>query len=133
MKTKTYSIVAVVSLFFLSSVFAKDWQRKSPFTDVRIQHGKIFVEYKGTLYQLEAIEGIKSDKIIEAAQKEFGSRWEKRVIEDIPEVLEAAGATASTNISLSLRELGTEHSTTIKGAEMTEANRQRIMEKRRGH
>ena len=91
------------------------------------------MEYKGTLHQLEAIEGIKSDKIIEAAQKEFGSRWEKRVIEDIPEVLEAAGATASTNISLSLRELGTEHSTTIKGAEMTEANRQRIMEKRRGH
>ena len=133
MKTKTYSTVAVISLFFLSSNFAKDWQRTSPFTDVRIQHGKIFVEYKGTLHELEAIEGIKSDKIIETAQKEFGSRWEKRLIEDIPEVLEAAGATASTYISLSLRELGTEHTTTIKGAEMTEANRRRIMEKRRGH
>ncbi|MDF1812985.1 MAG: hypothetical protein P1V20_12245 [Verrucomicrobiales bacterium] len=103
-----------------------EWKKISPFTSVTFENEKIIAEYEGTFYEVSAIEGISSEQLIETAKNHYGARWQKRIREDIAEVLVAAGAPDSTQVDLILKDLLTGAETTIKDAEMTEENRRKI-------
>jgi len=129
---KTYAIIisAVTVLTLIAIAWPirsrEEWKKISPFTAVQIEGEKILARYEGTFYEVSAIAGISSSEIIEASQKTFNDRWKKRIIEDIAEVLEAAGAPNSTCVSLELIEPQSGKVTTVKKAEMTKQNRQKI-------
>ena len=61
--------------------------------------------------------------MIKAAKKQFGKQWQKRIREDIAEVLEAAGAAESVLVDLELKDLETGTVKSVADAEMTQENR----------
>lgn len=118
-------VAAVVSYQFKSSS-RPDWKKISPFTEVQFEGEKIIAEYEGTFYEVASIEGISSAGLIEASRKHYGDLWQKRIREDIAEVLVAAGAPESTTVGLELKELESGAIKTVANAEMTKENRRII-------
>ena len=131
MKLKNLTLTLIILAVSHSPVIAEGWERTSPFLDVRVQHEQIFVDFEGTLYQLQEVNGEPTANLLLVAKKEFGTKWKKRIIEDLPEVLEAAGHTSSDQTSLVLRELGSEKTKHVSRAKFTTENRREIM--RRGY
>ncbi len=129
---KTYAIViSALTILILVAVAwpirsTDEWRKISPFTAVQIENEKILAQYQGAFYEVSAIAGISSSKIIETSRKTFKDHWQKRIIEDIAEVLEAAGAPNSKFVSLKLIEPQSGAVKTIEKAEMTTENRQKI-------
>lgn len=121
---------ALLVAFFVCSKFddasRPDWKRISPFTDVRFENESIIVEFEGVLYEVSSIEGISSRSLIKASKARFGNLWQKRIREDIAEVLVAAGAPETTSVSLELKELNTGEMVSVPNAEMTYENRRKI-------
>ena len=126
------NIVLFITLFTLTSfAVADEWQRTSPFRDVKIQGSYIFVDFEGAYYQVKEIDGHTALEIIKAAKSKFNSNWKRRLIEELPEVLEAAGSEPSTYKSLLLKELGTESMKRVSRAKFTSRNRQEVMRRKR--
>ena len=108
-----------------SSESRSDWKKISPFTDLKFEGEKIITEFEDTFYELASIEKISSAELIKVSKKEFGMKWQKRIREDIAEVLMEAGAPESTRVELELKELETGAVKTVQDAEMTHENRQK--------
>jgi len=106
-----------------TSASDSDWKKISPFTAVTFEENTILAEYEGVVYQLNSIGGIGSQQLIDAARKEFGTKWQKRIREDIAEVLAAAGAPEGRLVDLELKNLQTGAVKKVSDAEMTEKNR----------
>lgn len=103
------------------------WARVSPFTQVDFIDGQITVEYDQIYYELVTIEGIQTQALIDTARQSFGESWQKRIAEDITEVLVAAGVTPAETVRLELRELEGHTMRTVDQAPMTKENRRAIM------
>jgi hypothetical protein len=98
----------------------------SPFTRVDFVTDKVLVVYQGSTWELLAIDGISIDKIAESAKKQFGPLWQKRIAEDVVEVLWGMKHHPGETVELRLRDPNTSRLETIASAKMTEANRQRL-------
>ncbi len=103
-----------------------DWKKISPFTAVSFKDESILAEYEGIVYEVSSIEGIESRELVKAAKKRFRQEWQKRIREDIAEVLLAAGAPDSIYVDLELKNLETGRVKSVSDAEMTRANRSKI-------
>ena len=125
-------LVTALGVSLFQSRHSSDWKKISPFTDVKFDAGKIIAEYEGTSYEVSSIEGISSRQLIIASKLNFGHRWQKRIREDIAEVLVAAGAPESTSVALELKELKTGVLKTVSNAEMTKENRSQIYRNTQG-
>ncbi|MGY8639517.1 MAG: hypothetical protein ACKVJU_00325 [Verrucomicrobiales bacterium] len=93
-------VVAGVAFKMENSSSSRDteWKKISPFTDMKFEGERIIAEYDGIFYELASIEKITSTELIKASKKEFGLKWQKRIREDIAEVLIAAGAPESIEV-----------------------------------
>jgi len=100
-----------------------DWKKISPFTAVSFEGEAIVVVYEGVDYEALSIEGINSEDLIKVARREFGNHWQKRIREDIAEVLLAGGAPDTVYVDLELKNLQTGERITVADAEMTRENR----------
>ncbi len=102
-----------------------EWRKISPFTDLKFEGDeKIIAEYEGTYYEVSSIEGISSVELIGASRLHFGRKWQKRIREDIADVLIAAGVPETTTVvGLELKELETGKIRTVSDAKMTKENR----------
>jgi hypothetical protein len=98
----------------------------SPFTRVDFVADKVLVIYEGKAWELLAIDGISIDKIVESAKTQFGPLWQKRIAEDVVEVLWGMKHHPAEAVELRLRDPKTSQLETIATARMTEANRQRL-------
>ena len=126
-------LVILVIAFFVTGHLAEssrpDWKKISPFTDVTFEGETILVEYDDTRYELVSIAEVPSPALVSAARKQFGIQWEKRIREDIAEVLVAAGVPEKRFVELELRDQETEAIKKIPKAEMTEENRSKIYDR----
>ncbi len=119
-------LVAFAVTEYLAESSRPDWKKVSPFTAVEIANEEILVEYEGATFQLISIERITTSELVSASKKRFGQRWDKRIREDIAEVLEAAGVESSQKVELKLREPDSGDVKTIPDAKMTKENRNKI-------
>jgi RNA polymerase sigma factor (sigma-70 family) len=151
---KIAAVAAAILLVVLSGVFliSRDWNasaaqesdaggarsepaaqpaiaRLSPFTGARWNGTHCQVLYNGAWYDLLAIDGQPIEKIVDFAQNQYRERWQKRIDEDLVEVLDAmnvtvkvAGDQKSGSVSLELRALDGKP-LSVADALMTEGNR----------
>jgi hypothetical protein len=96
----------------------------SPFTQVVYEDDKVFVEYNSTRYEWLGIDDIPVTKISEFSQNQFRDLWQKRITEDLVEVLWGMGHFPSETVKLQLRNLRENVQFTIVDAPMTHENRQ---------
>lgn len=74
---------------------AGDWERVAPWSGVRFDGDAVDVLVAGDWYRLDAIEGVAAGDLVAHAKAAYGSRWQKRIVEDIVEVL--AGLSRETD------------------------------------
>lgn len=113
-----------VGLYLFQSVEVNDDIPKiSPFTEVRFIDQKIIVTYEKQTYQWLELDGIKVEAIAAAAKKRFWGSWQKRVGEDLLDVLWGMGQQPSETVQLRLRNIETGEERVVEEAPMTEENR----------
>ena len=125
-------VVALVVTGYLSESSRPEWRKISPFTRIEISGESILVEHEEKEYELVSIEGIPTEELIAAAEKRFGRQWQKRIREDIAEVLGAAGVKESTHVDLKLRDSVSGTETTFRDVEMTEEKRAEAYQRSEG-
>jgi hypothetical protein len=96
----------------------------SPFTKVDFQGDKILVEFNSTTYEWLGIDGIPVSKVSASSKKQFRDLWQKRITEDLVEVLWGMGHYPGKTVKLQLLDTRENAETTIAAAPMTRANRQ---------
>ncbi|MEM7629697.1 MAG: hypothetical protein AAF356_09795 [Planctomycetota bacterium] len=103
------------------------WQKVAPFTGVRFEAGAVLVEHAGDWWRLDAIEGVAADELYAASALAFGPDLaEKRMSEDIAEVLGAAGVEAGRTVSMTLAPVAGGAPQVFGDVEMTRDNRRRV-------
>ena len=103
------------------------WERLSPFTRVDFpEDGLPLVTFEGKQYEWLAIEGSEVPEIMNVAREHFPRVPEKRVAEDIVEVLGLMGKQTGKTVSLRLKDLGTGEVREVTAAAMTAENRQAV-------
>lgn len=118
-------LVALAVTTYLAETSRPDWRKVSPFTAIEIDGEIVRVEYEETRYELIAIEQVPTADLIAASKRRFGRNWEKRLREDIAEVLGAAGIPESDRVDLSLKDLESGEVALFPDAKMTTENRNR--------
>ena len=98
----------------------------SPFTEVRFEGEQIIVTYDGKAYRWLEIDEIKVEDIVSSAKSRFGAKWEKRVAEDMVDVLRGMDYQPGGTVKLGLLDLETEQAFVVENALMTKENRQAI-------
>ncbi len=103
----------------------------SPFTRLAIEDDRVIVEFNQQSFQLLEIEGLGTQELLEVATKTFGKELaEKRIAEDLVDVLVAAGKTPTKTVRLRLQNDAGKISH-VAHAEMTKNNRRAILAARR--
>lgn len=110
---------------------AQGWARLSPFQDLRLAGGRVEVELDGARYELVSILGRSTAEILAHCRRTYGERWEKRLAEDLVEVLAGLGLGRRTEVDLVLIELSSGARVELRGVAMTAEKRRELMERRR--
>lgn len=103
----------------------------SPFTSVGFHQETAFVAYNGQVYQWLALNGITVPDIVASSKKQFGDDWEKRICEDLVEVLWGMGHEPGKTVKLQLQDAKTKRELVIERAPMTRENRSAVVEDRK--
>ena len=127
-------LVAVVLLFVTtgSVCFAmlREPPKLSPFTDVQFEENRVLVEYDGGRYEWRELDGIEVADIVASSQKQFGDRWQKRIAEDLVEVVWGMNHRPGKTVRLKLLNPASGKEKDIAAAKMTLENRQAVWGKR---
>jgi hypothetical protein len=99
----------------------------SPFTAVRFEDEQVIVAYDGQTYQWLELNGIKVEDIVTSSKKQFGGQWQKRISEDLVELLWGMGHQPGNTVKLRLLDLKTKQDFVVDNAPMTEENRYAIV------
>lgn len=103
-----------------------DAPKVSPFTEVRFKNDQVIVTYKDEDYRWIEIDGVKVDDMIRAAKWRFGFVWEKRIAEDMVDVLWGMGHQPEDTVRLVLKDLETGRLLDVEDARMTGDNRSAV-------
>lgn len=129
----TFLTVAAAFVFSGELIGVSDSAPKvSPFTEVRFEQQQVVVTYEGQDYQWLELDGIKAETIVAAAQRRFRIRWQKRVSEDLVDMLWGMDHQPGGTVSLLLRDFETNEQRFIEQAPMTTRNRFSVKRNRRG-
>ena len=104
----------------------KTFVKVSPFTKVVFENSNVVVDYDGKTWQLLSIDEITADKIVASAKEQFGSRWQKRIAEDLVEVFDGMGHQVEKSVKLVLKDRKTDDTRAVEEAPMTHENRKMI-------
>jgi hypothetical protein len=99
----------------------------SAFTGVRWNGDAMQVEVQGKWYELVAINDAQEPDILAYAKKTFDDRWEKRMAEDLPQVLNQMGHPVGLTVNLQLRNPDTKEVVTMNDVPVKQENRRSIM------
>jgi hypothetical protein len=102
----------------------------SPFTAVRFEDDQVIVTYDGQSYQWLELNGIKVDDIVTSSKKQFGGQWQKRISEDLVELLWGMGHQPGNTVKLRLLNLQSKQDVVVANAPMTTENRYAIVANR---
>jgi serine-type D-Ala-D-Ala carboxypeptidase/endopeptidase len=102
----------------------------SPFTAVRFEGEHVIVAYDDQTYQWLELNGIKVDDIVASAKQQFGGQWQKRISEDLVELLWGMDHRPGNMVKLRLLNLKTKQDVVVDNAPMTRENRSAVAENR---
>ena len=100
----------------------------SPFTAVRFEGEQVIVGYAGQTYKWLELDGIKVEDIVTSSKKQFGGQWQKRISEDLVELLWDMGHQPDNTVKLRLQDVKTKQDIVVENAPMTRENRYAIRE-----
>ncbi len=128
-------IVATLFFAFLTTggvcwAVLREPPKVSPFTDVSFKGDRVFVTYEGRNYEWLELDHLAVKDIVESSKDQFGSRWQKRVAEDLVEVLWGMDHRPSDSVRLRLLDPATKKEQVVAAAAMTEKKRREIWQKR---
>jgi len=98
----------------------------SPFTSVRFEDEQVIVAYEDQTYQWLELDGIKVKDIVTSSKKQFGRQWQKRISEDLVELLWGMDHQPGNSVKLRLLDLKTKQDFVVENAPMTKENRSAI-------
>jgi hypothetical protein len=78
-------------------------ERSAPYTALRWEGEQPYANIKGEWYLLLSIEGIDLTDVVSFSKEKYKKRWQKRISEDLVEVLSAMGHTLPTPVKLSVK------------------------------
>jgi hypothetical protein len=108
------------------------YARLSPFSAIRWNGDNYDVEVNGRWSALVSLDGQPIEKIVEFSKSKFGAMWQKRIDEDLVEVLADMGHQPGPTVKLELKSLDTGDRSTIDDAKMTAENRRAVYLERNG-
>lgn len=103
-----------------------DAPKISPFTEVRFDDERVIVTYEKQEYQWIEVDEIQVESMISAAKWRFGFVWQKRIAEDMVDVLWGMGHRPKETVRLRLKDLKTGEVLEIAEALMTGDNRSAV-------
>jgi hypothetical protein len=106
------------------------WPKRSPFTALRMAGERAEVRYAERWYEWVALDDLAVTRIVAHCKETFGPLWEKRLAEDLVQVLSGLGHPVEGEVALTLRELESAELVRVPRAPLTEANRRRVWEER---
>lgn len=106
--------------------FLREPPKVSPFTDVRFVDDDVLVIFEGTEYEWLELDNLEVPDIVQASQEQHGSRWKKRVAEDLVEVLWGMGHSPGGNVSLRLLDPATRQERVVESTAMSNENRDEV-------
>jgi hypothetical protein len=115
----------------LVSAAPQDYPKVSPFSALRwrdsVSEASVpEVEVERTWYELVAIDGVPSQKLVDFCKRSYGERWAKRFGEDLVQALSEMGSAPGLDVKLDLKDLATGKAVTLDRVRMTRENRERI-------
>jgi hypothetical protein len=113
-----------------TTALAEDHPKLAPFSAVRWKGEEAEVEVSGRWYALRAVAGVSLEDLVAHARTTYGDKWEKRVEEDLVEVLAGMGQRPGVTVTLRVRDLETGTETTLPDVPMTKENRRRLRDAR---
>ena len=102
----------------------------SPFTDITFEGKQVFVTYEDRNYEWLELDHLSVKDIVASSKEQFGSRWQKRVAEDLVEVLWGMDHRPSDTVRLRLVDPATKAEQVVSAAAMTKEKRWSIYQKR---
>lgn len=102
----------------------------SPFTNITFEGKQVFVTYEGRNYEWLELDHLSVKDIVASSKEQFGSRWQKRVAEDLVEVLWGMDHRPSDTVRLRLVDPATKAEQVVSTAAMTKEKRWSIYQKR---
>jgi len=99
----------------------------SPFTDVRLRGDVPEVRFEGRWWRLASLEGISAERLVAGTREQFGSLWEKRLAEDLPDVLAVFGLRVGPSVALELVDLESGRKKSVPRAALSAANRRMVV------
>ena len=111
------------------------YAKLSPFSAVRWQpdgtyDGTYQVQVNSTWYQLLAVNNVQFADMTAFAQRNYRDLWQKRIDEDLVQVLSQMGYPPGDSVTLQLQTLDTNQAVTLQNVSMTQANREAILDER---
>ncbi len=123
MPTRILGVVAAVSLLATASLAAQ----RSPFDGLRWKGETPEVQVESTWYALVAIDDVDAAELVRFAQATFGPRmWQKRIREDLVEVMKRMGHEPGEAVTLTVRTLDGGKRKRLEGVAMTREKRKRL-------
>lgn len=123
MPTRIRCVVAAVSLLATASLTAQ----RSPFDGLRWKGEAPQVQVESTWYALVAIDDVDAAELVRFAQATFGPRmWQKRIREDLVEVMKRMGHEPGEAVTLTVRTLDGGKRKRLEGVAMTREKRKRL-------
>jgi CubicO group peptidase (beta-lactamase class C family) len=95
----------------------------SPFTAVQFEDEQVIVTYDGQAYEWLELDGIQVEDIVASSKQQFGGQWQKRIREDLVELLWGMDHRPGKTVNLRLRDLNTKRDVVVERALMSEENR----------
>ena len=125
--TLLLALAALVACTLARPASAKDddFPERAPFTAAHVQGGVFSMQVDGTWYRLRTIDGIAAADLVAHAKKTYGKRMEKRLVEDLVEVMASMGAMPADTVALVLERVDDGGVVTLPSVPMTESNRRK--------
>jgi len=127
------ALLAMATLFGLiplaSAQNARD-EQCAPFTDILFEEDQVRVEIDGRWYRLLAIDGIAVERIREGAERVSANRWQKRIAEDLTQVLQVLGHEHGDTVTLIVAPVDGGDVRELEDVPMTRANRSAVRDAR---
>jgi len=127
-----FLLMFCIGAYLLGSVdHNPDAPRVSPFTEIHYEDSQVIVTYQEQAYQWLELDGIQVEDITSTAKFYYWGRWQKRVSEDLVDVLWKMGHEPGDTVELRLRNLETSEQQVVQNAPMTRDNQASIWESRK--
>ncbi|MFK7768637.1 MAG: S41 family peptidase [Mariniblastus sp.] len=106
--------------------YGGEFKKSSPFTKVAFVDEKVFVEYNKKTWQWLALDDFSVEAIKEKSNEVYGGRWQKRISEDLFELLVRMDHKPGETVRLRLLDPASNEELVVAEALMSEENRRSV-------